>query len=497
MRSLLVLAALLSGCSKQTAPSSAEAAVPAARAEKGPALAVLIVVDQLPVRLLETPRERYSAGLARLTGPDAAVFTGHYAHAITYTCPGHATISTGASPSVTGIVSNHWYRPPKGDAPGETVYCAERGFLRVDTLADRVGAAGGKVASVALKDRAAIMLGGGAELVSWYDRTAGVFTGPLGAVPIAPHLKEWTALFPEDYERWVGPDAGPREADPRIGTTFPHPAPGPGELLYTPHAGDALVDAALAATDALALGTHDEPDLLTLSFSQTDYIGHAFTSESWEAMDGMIRLDRSIGRLLEGLEQRVGEGRLTVFLTSDHGASKAEGLVRVPYNAVPEAADAALVALGIDRPSMFEAPSLWLPPIEDPELAAEAARAVAKAVAGIEGIEAAYPWRLDPVDGPHAQAIRFSLDPERSGDVYVLRGAGALFDYSGSEGLGTSHGTPFAFDTDVPILAWGVGVRAGAKGDADVRQVAPTLAKLLGIEPPAAADQPAIDALLR
>ena len=217
MRALLLTMALVA-CKPKT-PSRTSAA-DAGKAVDRPALAVLIVVDQLSMRLLDAPKSRYTSGLARLTGPDASQQVAHYAHAITYTCPGHATISTGAAPSVTGIVSNDWWIPGEGDS-GVSQYCADASLLRVGTLADRVVEADGKVASVALKDRAAIMLGGHKPtLVSWYDRKTGDLTHELaGTVPLEPYLTPFEALFPEDYANWVGPDDSELEQDPGFGTT--------------------------------------------------------------------------------------------------------------------------------------------------------------------------------------------------------------------------------------------------------------------------------------
>lgn len=494
-----LLLAALAGCPKPGVPESPVGTAPIeGTVAEGPALVVLIVVDQLPVRLLETPKQYYTAGLARLTGPEAAVRTARFAHAITYTCPGHATISTGAAPSVSGIVSNDWRLP---DDPATNVYCADAKFLRVGTLADRVVDAGGEVASVALKDRSAQMLGGTrAHLMSWYDSKAGAFSGPLATdVDVAGWFRPWDALHPEDYARWVGPDDSPLESDPGIGITFPHPPPTAKSFLYTPFAGEALVDAALVAVDRLSLGKDGPPDLLAMSFSQTDYIGHRFTAESWEAMDNQIRLDGMIGRLLEGIEARVGEGRITVLLTSDHGAFSAKGLRRFTEQDVRDAANGALAQAGFAGEVQFESPSIWLP-VEvrrDPAARSRASAAVAAAVRAVPGVGDAFAWRDVAVEGPHADAIRLSLDEERSGDVYVMRAEDALYSYSDSPGQGTSHGTPFRDDTDVPFLAWGVGVNPGPGEVVDVRQVAPTAARLLGVPPPDAATGSAVGTMLR
>ena len=487
-----MLSLLLALACHRPTPPAAEP-VTARQAPERPDLVVLIVVDQLPVRLLEAGRPFYEAGLKRLLADDAATLQAHYAHAITYTCPGHATISTGAAPSVSGIVSNDWYVPPTDGAEGRTQYCGDTALLRTGTLADRVHEAGGKVVSVALKDRAAMMLGGThADLLSYYDRSTGRFTAPLEDVDTEVWRQPWIAEHPEAYEAAVGPDDSPREADPGIGTTFPHPAPDARNFLYTPFAGEALVDAVLSGAQKAGIGQDGTPDLLALSFSQTDYIGHAFTTESWEALDGMVRLDRAIGRLMGALDARYGEGRITYLLSSDHGSSKAEGAHRIPSGAVEKAADDALEAAGLPRGVHFESPSIWLPAAVrgDAEQSATAARLVAKAVAEVPGVGGAYAWRADPLEGPHAASVQLSLDDERSGDVYVLRGESALYDYAGSAGQGTSHGTPFAHDTEVPFLARGPGIRPDHDGTVDVRQIAPTVSALLGIPAPEGATLP-------
>ena len=463
---------------------------------------MLIVVDQLPVRLLDAATPLFEAGLARLVGDGAFRGVVRHPHATTFTCPGHATISTGAMPATSGIVSNNWYRP--GEPEGTDVYCADMALLRADTLADRVVAAGGQVASVSLKDRGAILLGGRSPgLVSFYDRKNMRFTAPLDDLAIEAWMEApWTALHPEAYAEVAGVDDNPLEGDAGYGTTFPHPAAStaPRGFLASPYAGEALTDAAIAAVDRLDLGSDAVPDLLTLSYSQTDYIGHVHTAESWEAVDGMVRLDRAIGRLLDHLDAAVGADGYAVALTSDHGAIPAEGATRIAPAAVPDAANAALREAGFEGSVYFEDPGLWLPvPIRsDPEARTRAARAVAAAVRQVPGIGGAWAWREDEIDHPNADAIRASLDDERSGDVYLILAEGGLFDYPGSEGTGTSHGTPFDYDARVPLLAAGAGIEAGRPGtDYDTRQIAPTLAALMAVDPPEDAELGPIDAVLK
>ncbi len=502
--SLMIAAA----CTKSTPPAASGDVAGAAAAETpatasssaGVPLVVLLVVDQLPVRLLDAMAEHYEGGLARLMGEQAYHGVARYAYAVTFTCPGHATISTGASPSEHGIVSNRWRDP--ADASNK-IYCAKPEFLLAEALADKVVDAGGQVASISLKDRAAVMMGGHRPtLRAFYDPEQPGFNDErLASVDVARWLAEpWEALKPEVYAAKVGPDEGRYEADRGVGITFPYPAISdhPEWLPSSPFGGEALVDAALAAQGALSLGADATPDLLAISFSETDYIGHAFTSESWEALDNMLRLDAAIGRLLSALDASVGADDYAVILTSDHGSVQPTE-VRVPPEAVSAAATRALARVGGEGEVVFEDPSLYLPAAvrADAALAEKAGAAIAADVAALAGIHSVHPWRVAPPEGELAEDVALSVHPARSGDLYVVLDEGALYDYAGSPGKGTSHGTPWDNDQRVPFLAVGRGIAPGkGTADHDVRQVAVTAAALLGVEAPAQASLGPVDAAL-
>lgn len=495
-------------------PSAATQAVAA------PSLVVLVVVDQLPVRLFDRVKPAFQGGLARLTGSDAFQSVGEYAYARTLTCPGHATLSTGAAPATSGIPANAW------SADGQMVYCGDVRFLRAEPLADVVHAHGGKVASLSIKDRAAVMLGGhDADVVAWMDLKGMRFTGGTSpssvatiaaldaAVPLAQYAAQpWDALRPDLYATFA-PDAQPFELGPGgIGETFPHPAASDlaadGTKVATdkafraePSSGDALADAAAVAVDALGLGADATPDLLAVSFSNTDYIGHAFTPDSWEAMDGLLRLDQALGRLFSSLDAKVGQGRWTVLLTSDHGCAGGTG-TRIRPADVESRANAALAGLGLVGKVEVEDGAVFLPPSAkvDEATRKRAQAAVIAAEQALPGVVGAYAWGEPdgvPDTVPNAAAIRLSFAPERSGDVLVVPAEGAMFDSPEHDGTGTGHGTPYGYDTHVPVVAWGVGVRPGVETTAlDTRRVAPTLAALLGVPAPAQATLPKIDALL-
>lgn len=510
----LVLLAWVGACAtRPVRPAGAN--VNAAGTDVASKLVVVVVIDQLPVRLFDTVKPSFVGGLKRLVGPDAFQSVGHYAHARTLTCPGHATLSTGAPPSVTGIPANAWR------SEGKKVNCADASFLKAEAVADVVRAAGGKVASLSIKDRAAVMMGGQApDAAIWMNLGELTFIGTrpsptLDAVNARVSLptwadQPWEALRPDLYAAHF-PDAQPFELGPGgIGGTFPHPAArGPGRstrdieqaFRAEPSSGDALTDAAIVAVDALALGGDDTRDLLAVSYSDTDYIGHAFTPDSWEAMDGLLRLDQSLDRLFAHLDGSVGAGRWSVVLTSDHGCAGGTG-TRIRPRDLETLANKALADAGIAGAVVAEDADIYLPATAkvDDATRARAEAAVIAAVQPLAGVQGVYAWGqpggvADSV--PNAAAIRLSYVAGRSGDVLVVPVDGAMFDSPEHDGTGTGHGTAYDYDTRVPLLAWGAGVRAGvAIDDIDARRVAPTLAALLGVRAPADAALGPVDALL-
>lgn len=469
-----------------------------------------IVVDQLSEELFDAQRAAYTGGLRRMVDGGASAVARHH-HAITFTCPGHATLSTGVSPSVHGIVGNEWRQPSEGTI-GDVVYCANADFLRVPTLADQVHAAGGHVVAVALKDRAAVMLGGhGADAVAWWETTTTAWkptpaTPWITAVDATPwRTRLWVARRPELYAAAGLADDQKWERDPGgLGVVFPHPAANtlpPKSFLATPFAGSALTDLAIAALDGDALGADATPDLLAISYSNVDYVGHSFTGRSWEAHDTMLALDADLGRLFDMLDARL-PGQYAVVLSADHGAAPPAD-TRFSLDDVTKACDATLASLGLPTGCVLEEPSLWLSPgARTGDRKDEASRAVAAAVTALPGVDG-YAWRTPeglPADDARAatlDAIKLSLDDERSGDIYVLYEPGFIPKYPGSEYAGTSHGTPYDYDQLVPFLAYGAGVKPGALPEVDTRAIAATAGALIGVAMPPSAMAPLDAALAR
>lgn len=495
------------------APGAAAAARPA---EGGrPALLVLLVVDQLARPRLDAS---LPGGLGRLLREGRVFADATVAHAITETCPGHAAISTGLHPGRAGIPANAVFED------GRPRYCAageSAALLRGPALADRVRAAGGRVVAISGKDRAALVLAGRAGLAVWLDGEAGFTAGRRPGAPAPAWVARLDAergLAPFDPARlpaeWTHPHDDPRALpddtpaeDPAASRTSPHPVRGRtlaetvGRLLRTPFADAFTLDLARAAVEGEGLGGGERTDLLAVSLSATDYVGHAYGPDSQEALAALGALDAQVGAFLSFLEGRVGRGRLLVALTADHGVAplpevaEALGLsqCRVPGGRVAGAPIAArIAALAREACGLAAPPEVTTDGDRSFALPAgvwkacrgarpEVAAAVAAGLAGLPGVVKA--WTAADVAAPRCAGTcalhRASFDPERSGDWVVQLDPYCLLSGWAS---GTSHGSPDLPDRAVPLVFFGRGVVAGTvRGPAHTVDVGPTLAAQAGL----------------
>jgi predicted AlkP superfamily pyrophosphatase or phosphodiesterase len=322
-----------------------------------PKLVVLMVVDQMRADYVERFRGDWTGGLKRLVDEGAWFTRAAYPYLTTVTCVGHATISTGALPHVHGIIQNAWYDRELGHSttctldPSATVVSygtaqktsESAHFLKVPTLADVMRTEHrAHVATVSIKARSAIMLAGhGADAATWLSdnldgwMTSSAFsTAPVPAVAsfVAEHAiaadlgKPWTRLLPES--RYREPDDAPGEAPPPGWTrTFPRSLGTQNDGAYrgqwerSPYGDAYLGRFAAALVDSLQLGRHEATDVLGVSFSSPDLVGHSFGPDSQEIHDMYAHLDQTIGALLDHLDSTVGRGNYVVALSADHGVT--------------------------------------------------------------------------------------------------------------------------------------------------------------------------------
>ncbi len=509
-------------------------------------LVVVVVVDQFGRYYLDRYAPYLTAGIGRLKRGGAVYTNARYDYANTETAPGHATLSTGTWPSVHGITGNGWFA-----ANGTEVYSfhdphVRRGpmNLRAPTLADALRLATNdraKVVSISMKDRAAIALGGRSpRLAAWYDKLSGRFTAGSweGAKP-APewfnevamrHLagdafeKTWDRVDPNlDYAKIVGADDLPYEEDVSgFGRTFPRVMgkgiAGPTDALWkkrfmlAPQGLDAMVDLVVTALDKEQLGQDDIPDLLAISFSHLDYAGHYWGAHSQEAFDMLLRIDRQLGRVMDAVEASVGGGEVLWVLTADHGVTptpEAIAPLGIPTGRLNPDEVRSIVdgVLGKRKGGMrlvdLDTPRLFFSPNDDPAERLAASRAVAVALAAHPQIEEAYAAAdLDRWPAPYGDCFRRSHYPGRGGDV-LIRIAPHVYpaDYDDAGkvvGLGTGHGSPYTYDSDVPLFLRGPGVAPGEdRRPYSMTRVAPTIAAVLGILPPAASTATPLPAVTR
>jgi predicted AlkP superfamily pyrophosphatase or phosphodiesterase len=515
-------------------------------ASPDPRLVVVIVVDQMRYDYLERFKNVFGSGGFRRLMEEGALFTNaNYNYVPTYTAPGHAAIFTGTTPAQNGIVGNNWY---DRDAGQEKVMVADESAKIVTsfgtqsytktpkpasprvlvgtTIGDQLRLSTGfrsKVVALSLKDRAAVLPGGkAANGAYWFD----VFSGTLvSSNYYFNDLPDWVNRF--NAERRPDKSFGrvwDRALDAKayalsqpvttvvkgspLGRYFPFKITGdsdkPGEdfykaFQYTPFASEYLADFAKAAIEGESLGSGGSPDLLAISFSTPDLVGHAYGPDSDEVEDIYIRLDHVIADLLDYLDRKVGLSRTLMALTADHGVSPVPeflSLYKIEAHTVDpakcmEAANQALTTRFGDGKWVLALVNdqLYLDrKLMDDKKAdrAEAERIAGDAALSVAGI-ANYFTRTQIMNGELppgviTQRISNGFNPSRSGDVWLLT---MPFDFLAEGDNATTHGSPYNYDTHVPIILYGPGIRPNRYyGECSPVDIAPTISALLGIEPP-------------
>ena len=544
---LLLLAFLLT-------PALIRAQTPAAGTEKPVKLAVLLVFDQFRGDYPARWKAQYGPdGLNRFLEQGAWYANAHYPYAVTVTGAGHASLVAGSSPRVHGVIGNNWRDP----ASGASVYCAttER-YQRVPagkgrggdgsperlmgpTVGDAIRSnaqSGSKIASFSLKDRGAILPGGlKGNIVYWWDSDSGDFvTSTYYRDTVAEWVSAFNAKKPADkwfgttwnrlradldYDKLAGPDdvvgEGPGIAK-KQGRAFPHPFPSetgkPDKTYYSalytsPFSNELLADFALEAVRVEKLGQRDVPDLLCVSFSANDVVGHMWGPDSHEVLDITLRTDALLARFFKELDTLVGKGNYGVVLSADHGVCPLPEVATSKGAKAAKRIDAVKIGQGLvaylrEQFKLGEKvqpligsldENLYLNPkaFGDTDIA-KVREAAATWLRKQDGIGCCYTRGQLESDAPTDDALlrqaRLSFHPKSSGDLLVLPGYGCLFGGSASA-TGTSHGTPYDYDTHVPLLVYGPGIKPG-KRDNKVSCLASAaiLAQFLKVTPPPAAE---------
>lgn len=488
------------------------------RAER-PALVVVLAVDQMRGDYLDRFRGQLTGGLERLVREGAVFANAHQDIAISETSPGHATILAGRYPNWHGIARNE---ESVGDSSAPLLEVAGpgasprrfRGSTLVDWLA--AGPGGSRALSVSRKDRSAILMTGRARRqVYWYERgrftTSTYYAERLPewvrefnarGLPSQLARRDWTLLLPETEYAEPDDDAGENRG---VDFVFPHripedtPSTG-ASFSVMPWMDDVVAAFALEGVARLGLGRSAGTDVLIVGLSATDNIGHSFGPDSREIHDQILRVDRLLGSFLDSLTRLVDSQRgIVVALTSDHGVSPVPERLRARGDTSAERVS--LDGLAAEAQQALErraGPGRWAWFSSDGYLGLDRVGLEARGVpvdSVVEAFAAAARrqrgvWRADTrrtlatadtVGDAVARRWLHALPPRFEAEVMVT-----LAPHRAWAG-GTSaarHGQPHDDDTHVALVLWGRGVRPGVHRDrVSVADLAPTLARLTGVEP--------------
>lgn len=550
-------------------PSATRAQRTTAPPQKRPRLVLLIAVDQFRFDYLERFGDLFGPnGFKRLMRDGALWTQANYDHFPTYTAPGHGTMMTGAYPAESGIVGNDWLDRTSGkrvsSVSDETVTLLGSGDpkegaasprkLMSSTVGDELRLVTNdrsKVIGISVKDRSAILPAGRhANAAYWLSNTGTMASSTYyfkqppefpGWVTAFNNKKladkyfgaKWERLLPEsEYVKRAGPDSPPWETvSSTTGDTnaFPHTITGgsksPDPNFYTaldhsPFSNELLLSFVEDAIVNEQLGQDDDTDVLTVSFSANDYVGHRYGPYSQEAMDMTLRVDQQIGKLLDFVQTRIGLANTLIAFTADHGVSP-----------IPEQADAlGLGGARVKTPDILAAvhkamSARYNPQGKSPDPSAdyilkynwwgvtteafingniyfnydalkrdhvdleEISKVVATAALTIPGVARSF-TRAQLVRGetsitdPIERRVIHGFYPTRSGDVVMIA---EPYKYLGDT-ITATHGSPYSYDTHVPVIIMGTGVIPGRYLEpASPADIAPTLSALLRITKPSSA----------
>jgi predicted AlkP superfamily pyrophosphatase or phosphodiesterase len=511
---------------------------PRAQAQTAPKLLVVLVVDQMRADYLQRFDRHWRGGFRTLLDKGLVFENARYPYLATVTCAGHSTIGTGALPHTHGMISNGWWSRDEHRLVGCTADPASPDIsygrparlgnsavhLLVPTLADelRMQKPGARVVTVSLKARSAIGLAGhGGDAVVWFDDLSGSWatsqayaTAPVPAVkefieknPFEKDLgREWTLTGPA--ASYLSRDAGVGERPlPGWNGLFPHVIKGRGgvegrggidaqffdQWQATPLADAYLMRLATSLVDNLSMGQRSTTDFLGISFSTLDEVGHSFGPDSREIEDVLRQLDATIGSLIERLDARVGRANYVLALSADHGVAPnaiAPRGGRIAPEDVRERIEETLSAeLGpLAKGTFVEAVNFtevyFAPGIFDRlRSSSKAMAAVERAVSEIPGVAAVLRAdQLSASNDENGKSAALSYMSGRSGDLIVV--PKEFWYFSGRNAtFATTHGTHHEYDTHVPLILFGGGIRAAhVATTATPADIAPTLGRLAGVQ---------------
>jgi len=509
-------------------------------ATQKPKLVLFISIDQLRYDYLTRFSKYFGDGGFNLFFKDGANFTNaQFKHSVTKTSAGHAVISTGTHANVNGVIANKWYdREQKswvssvGDDSFALIASDRDGrsphYLLAATIGDELKKSNGeksKVVSISYKSTSAILMGGkDADAVYWFVDS--LFTTSKYYLDELPNWvkdfnssdgiksyfgKTWDRALHDSVYNLLGPDDVNFERDlAGLGRTFPHTVDG-GEssisesyflaFQHTPFGNDLLEEFVEQAIVNEELGQRDAVDILWVGFSSNDEVGHLYGPDSHEVMDMVIRTDSVLEKLFDFIDKKIGLNQCTIVLTSDHGIpslpeliankNNATGPGRVNREMVTEAIDAALSkkfgSLGSAESwvSYVTASNIYLNrnALHEKSLSvSDAEQTVISALHDMGCFQALYTHsQLEngEIEGELGERALLSFFPGRSGDIFFQLKENWIFHGP----TGTNHGSPWKYNTHVPLLFYGAGIKPGVYKEAvSIADVALTVAQIIEVD---------------
>lgn len=503
-----------------------------------PRLTVFVSVDSLGTEVMQRNRPRFKAGFAKLINEGALYPQARYQVAECVTGVGHAAMVSGAWPHRSGVVGNKTFNRATGKLeaifadPNHPVLDAPAGLedvspanLLVETVSDRLRQATmlrGKSVAISGKGRAAVAMAGRLGDAYWFHEQVGKFvTGTWYKKEFPTWVKTFNDKKPADGyhgKRWellgnskdyLGTDERPFESDWfGLGKIFPHPLtgglPSPGPQSYSalacsPMMDEVMVEFAKAAIEGEQLGKDEIPDALFVSFSPLDRTYHLWGPTSWEMQDHLLRLDKALNDLIAAAEKAAGgKGNVLVVLTGDHGgANIPEEWASMGLEGQRVSPVTIQKGLNDELEKKFGVPSL-VAAIEEVDVyldwkaieakkldVAVVRRAAAAILAKMAELQTAVSRDdLDTFDGSGlGTVLRNTFHAERGGDVLMVLKPFRVLE---SEKAGTSHGTPWSYDSDVPLFLYGKGIKPGLYTQhAEPIDLAPTVSAINEMSAPA------------
>ncbi len=542
MKKIFTIASILflfNSCSSQNTTIETTETTSIAETSSRPKLVVGIVVDQMRYDYLTRFESKFGdGGFNRMINEGFNCKNNHFNYIPTYTGPGHASVYTGTTPKIHGIIGNNWY----DKETKEMVYCAGDDNVKSVGTEHKAGKMSphrmettsfadenrlftqmqGKTIGISLKDRGAILPAGHvANAAYWFHgRDEGRWISSSFYMNDLPkwvkdfntethaesYLKEWNTLYDISTYTESGVDENTFEGGfkGKEKATFPYDLKALSKdnrgfdiLKATPYGNSLTTDFAIAAIKAEGLGQDQITDVLAVSFSATDYVGHNFGVNSKEIQDTYLRLDKDLERLFIYLDATVGKGEYTVFLTADHGAVDVPSYLtsaRIPsgyvdnkdrkekFNTFLEATYGTKdIVENISNGQIF----LDRKKVEDLDLnLIDVQNAIAMEQLGYKNISKVYTattMSSSSFSNGVEMLLQNGFNQKRSGDVLLVNDT-AFISYSKT---GSTHGSGLNYDTHVPLLFFGKGVKHGETFDKTViPDIAPTISALLGISFP-------------